>query len=115
MTYRDDFPIGSRVRVRAGASEGTDHEFNGATGTIVDFKGYLAVEIDQLPRYWKNPVLISPHNLCRTVGERAQRREALDELTAHDQALGLYDGEYGRGPGMDAVEEQKKKNTERNS
>lgn len=63
MTYRDDFPIGSRVIVRAGKDEGTDHDFNGQSGTIVKFGEALAVEFDKPPRYGTNPVLICLHNL----------------------------------------------------
>ena len=62
-TYRDEFPDGTRVVVRANKGEGTDHDFNGQRGTIVDFCGCIAVKMDKPPRYGSNPVLISPHNL----------------------------------------------------
>lgn len=63
MTYREEFPPGTRVIVSAGPNEGTDHEFTGRTGTMVEYGKGLAVEIDRLPRYWKNPVIICMHNL----------------------------------------------------
>jgi hypothetical protein len=64
ITYRDVFPIGSRVVVDAAdPREGTDHEFNGRKGTIVEFCKCLAVEFDKPPKYWKNPALICMHNL----------------------------------------------------
>lgn len=75
LTYREEFQPGTRVVVRAGAGEGSDHEFNGRTGTMVDYHGHLAVEIDRLPRYWENPVLICMHNLRRTDGQQAAKEE----------------------------------------
>jgi len=73
MTYRDDFPPGTRVIVHApDPREGSDHEFHGRTGTIVDHGKCRAVEIDRLPRYWKNPVILCMHNLRHDNGEQGK-------------------------------------------
>lgn len=64
-TYREEFPVGTRVVVRAAKSDGTDYDFNGWKGTIVEFYKCLAVEMDRPPRYGTNPVLISLHCLRR--------------------------------------------------
>lgn len=67
-TYREEFPIGTRVTVEADQSEGTDYEFTGLSGTIVGYGPFLAIQFDRLPRYWNNnPVLISLHNLRHAV------------------------------------------------
>ena len=63
LTYREEFPPGTRVVVRAGKGDGTDHDYNGRTGTIVEYYKCLAVELDKPPRYGTNPVLISLHTL----------------------------------------------------
>lgn len=60
-TYRDEFPPGTRVVIRAGKGEGSDHDHNGQTGTVVEYYKCLAVELDKPPRYGSNPVLIAPH------------------------------------------------------
>lgn len=65
-TYREEFPVGTRVKVVAGPAEGTDHEFNGRAGTIVEYGQFIAVELDRPPKYWRNPCLISPSNLRHT-------------------------------------------------
>lgn len=65
LTYRQEFPSGTRVVVRAGKGEGTDCEFNGRKGTIVEFYKALAVEFDKPPRHGTNPVIICLHNLRR--------------------------------------------------
>lgn len=62
-TYRDEFPVGTRVVVRAAKSDGSDYDYNGQKGTIVEFYKCLAVELDKPPRYGNNPVLISLHTL----------------------------------------------------
>lgn len=62
-TYREEFPPGTRVVVRASKGDGSDYEFNGRKGTIVEFHKCLAVELDKPPRYGSNPVLISLHCL----------------------------------------------------
>jgi hypothetical protein len=33
-TYRDEFPPGTRVVIRAAKSDGTDYDFNGRKGTM---------------------------------------------------------------------------------
>lgn len=66
LTYREEFQAGTRVVVRASKEEGTDHDFNGRKGTMVEFCGGLAVELDKPPRYGNNPVLVCMHNLRRT-------------------------------------------------
>lgn len=68
-TYSEEFPVGARVVVEAGPTTGTDQEFNGLTGTIVRCGPFIAVQIDRLPRYWKNPALLSPSNLRHAPGE----------------------------------------------
>jgi hypothetical protein len=60
-TYRDEFPPGTRVVIRAAKSDGTDYDFNGRKGAVVEFYKCLAVELDKPPKYGSNPVLISPH------------------------------------------------------
>jgi hypothetical protein len=60
-TYRDEFPPGTRVVIRATKSDGTDYDFNGRKGTVVEYKKCLAVELDKPPKYGTNPVLISLH------------------------------------------------------
>jgi hypothetical protein len=62
-TYRDEFPAGTRVVVRAKKSDGSDYDFNGRKGTIVEFGKCLAVELDKPPQYGTNPVLIGLHIL----------------------------------------------------
>lgn len=64
MTYAETFPIGCRVVVRAGAREGSDHEFNGRAGTVVGHGPWFTVDFDKPPRGWPNPYMgICPHNL----------------------------------------------------
>lgn len=65
MTYREEFTPGTRVVVRAGPGEGTDHEANGRQGTMVAVGRALAVNLDKPPRYWSNPAFICMHNLQR--------------------------------------------------
>lgn len=60
-TYREEFPVGARVIVRAEKSDGTDYDFNGRKGTVVQFYKCLALELDKPPKYGSNPVLISLH------------------------------------------------------
>ena len=62
-TYRDIFPIGTRVVVRADKSDGSDHEFNGRRGTMVEIGKCLGVQFDNPPKHWPNPYLISLHTL----------------------------------------------------
>jgi ribosomal protein L21E len=65
-TYREMFPDGARVVVEAGPAEGTDHEFNGRTGTVRHAQGgWITVQIDRPPPYWRNPAILCPHNLRR--------------------------------------------------
>lgn len=71
MSYRDDFPIGSRVIVNAPCGEGSDCEFNGRAGTVVAHGQWFGVKFDKPPRYWPNPTTICPHNL-RAALTRAQ-------------------------------------------
>jgi hypothetical protein len=70
-TYREEFPPGTRVLVDSSADTGTDSEFNGCTGTVVRFDQFIAVRIDKLPPYWRNPALLSPSNL-RALTQREQ-------------------------------------------
>lgn len=62
-TYREEFPFGTRVVVRASVSEGTDGDFNGRYGTVVEHGQFMAVEFDRPIQGYPNPYLISPHNL----------------------------------------------------
>lgn len=80
-TYRDEFPAGARVVVDANKNEGTDHEFNGRSGVVVEFGRWIAVKFDKLPKYWTNPVLICPHNLRKSSAIRVARLKPDQEGT----------------------------------
>ena len=69
-TYRDEFPPGTRVVIRAGKDEGSDHDYDGRRGTVVEHYKCLAVELDKPPKYGTNPVLISPHCFRRLNGNQ---------------------------------------------
>ena len=62
--YKDKFPIGSRVKVSAPASEGSDHAFTGRTGTVIAHGGWFTIDFDKPPHGWPNPYTgVCPHNL----------------------------------------------------
>lgn len=64
MTYQRDFPIGHRVVVHAAdRREGSDHDSHGRAGTVVSHGMWFGVKLDKPPRYYRNPVMICPHNL----------------------------------------------------
>lgn len=65
-TYPDIFPVGSRVVVKAGPGEGTDQDWNGHAGIVLEWHGCSTAKIkmDKGKRFWpKGPVLITAHNL----------------------------------------------------
>lgn len=69
-TYREDFPIGCRVRVHApDHRDGSDHEHHGRLGTIVSHGMWFGVKMNLLRRGWTNPVLICQHHLTRAPGQ----------------------------------------------
>lgn len=62
--YAEIFPVGCRVRVKAGYMEGTDRHWNGHQGTVVSHGHWIGVRMDQGERGWpKAPIMICGHNL----------------------------------------------------
>jgi len=66
MTYPETFPTGSRVVVKAGPHEGTDHDWNGHAGSVIKWHGCssASIKMDKHKRHWpRGPIIITGHNL----------------------------------------------------
>ena len=59
------FPRDTRVKVHAASPmEGSDHEWHGYVGTIIENGKWVLVRMDKKPRHWpSNEVLLCNHNL----------------------------------------------------
>jgi hypothetical protein len=69
VTYPEIFPVGTRVKVRAGYGEGTDQEWAGHDGTVVKWHGCgsASIAMDKAKRNWpRGPIIITAHNLRYT-------------------------------------------------
>jgi hypothetical protein len=55
--------IGDRVVVSAGPQEGTDHQYDGRTGTVIEADMLIAVRFDDPPPGWPKVGVICRHNL----------------------------------------------------
>lgn len=76
LTYAEIFPIGCRVRVKAGYMEGTDHEWNGHDGIVVSHGHWIGVKMDVEKRNWpKAPIMICGHNLVVLISQPEAGRE----------------------------------------
>jgi hypothetical protein len=68
-TYSELLPVGTRVKVHAAMRrEGSDHDWHGRTGTIVNWLGgnsWAEVQMDKPKRDRPNPVPITAHNLMK--------------------------------------------------
>lgn len=66
-TYPEIFPPGTRIRVRAGQGQGSDCDWNGHTGTIVEWWGMSMANIrmDKWRASWAGRpyTTITCHNL----------------------------------------------------
>lgn len=63
-TYREEFPIGSRVRVHApNRRDGSDNDHHGRAGTVVSHGMWFGVQMNLLRKGWTNPVAICPQYL----------------------------------------------------
>lgn len=63
LTYQEKFTPGTKVVVRAGPGEGTDHDYNGRTGTVEKYSHWVGVCLDRPLRDGRKSVMICPHNL----------------------------------------------------
>lgn len=65
VTYPEQFPPGTRVLIKAGRFEGTDHHYNDRIGTVERWVGYTSAQVlfDKPVKDMPNPYLIVCHNL----------------------------------------------------
>jgi hypothetical protein len=69
MTYPEEFPPGTRVKVSAGPFEGTDYSlYNGAVGTIEGWRGFCWAEV-RLDREPRRTAIITGHNITRELAK----------------------------------------------
>ena len=69
VTYNGEtFPVGTRVIVHAASPrEGSDYDWHGYTGTLIQNGSWTKVLMDDKPRTWpRREVYICNHNLRRS-------------------------------------------------